>query len=63
MCLPDLTPHALDWADKEEMVHVNLNPVVERQCVKWDSLVAWQRLREYHLDDLWQAEPSVPGRP
>jgi hypothetical protein len=43
--------------DEEERIHVNLKSVVKRQCVNWESLVSWQRRREYNLDDLWVANP------
>jgi len=58
-CIPDLTPHALYWVDEEERIHVNLKSDVKRQCVNWGSLVHWQKKREYHLEDLWVANPKT----
>lgn len=60
MCTPDLTPMGAFW-ENDEHDAIAINPSSQRQCVVWDSLVAWEKPREYGLKELWQANPEGEG--
>lgn len=57
MCTPDLTPRGVFWED-EERSNIAVNPSSKMECLDWESLVGWMRVRSYTLSDLWEANPT-----